>query len=50
VNGVDQTFAERDSETTAQWYYEKGESGIVQDDGETELTSGDTLTVSYKGL
>lgn len=50
VNGVDQTFAERDSETTAKWYYEKGESGIVQDDAETELTDSDILTVSYKGL
>ena len=47
---ANQTLAVRDSGVTAQWYYQKGEKEIIQDKGETPLTSSDFLEVNYKGL
>jgi len=52
---VNQTVASRDDNEDgepvgAQWYFEKGSYEIVQDDGDTPITSADTLRVNFKGL
>jgi hypothetical protein len=49
VDATNKSVAEVET-TIAQWYYDKGSNAIVQDDAETELTSGQVLTVNYVGL
>lgn len=51
LNGLDQTVGYRDDEQGGfDWYFEKGENVIVQDDAGTPITSNDELIVSYRGL
>lgn len=50
VNEVSQTVGIRGVETGFQFYWNKGDKSITQDEAETVLTSSDTLTIEYQGF
>lgn len=50
VNAVSQTVGIRGLDTGKQWYWNKGESEITQDDAGTALTTAQTLAVTYQGF
>lgn len=50
VNGVSKTVGIRGIDTGKDWYWNKGEKEITQDDGGTALISSQTLAVTYIGL
>jgi len=50
VNGVTQTVGIRGLETGFDWYWQKGDKTISQDESGTKLTASDILTVEYKGF
>ncbi len=49
VNSVAKTIGIRQVETGKDWYWNKGEKEITQDDAGVKLTNVDTLAVTYKG-
>jgi hypothetical protein len=49
LNGGAQTVGIRDLDTGKDWYWSKGSADLVQDSGDTVLTSSDTLSVAYVG-
>jgi hypothetical protein len=50
VNGVSKTVGIKGVDTGKDWYWNKGENVISQDDAATALTTVQTLTVTYQGL
>lgn len=50
VNAVTKTVGIRGLESGKDWYWNKGDPIITQDDAGTTLTSSDTLEVTYQGL
>lgn len=50
VNGVGKTVGIRGVDTGKDWYWNKNENEISEDDGGTALTTSDTLAVTYQGL
>jgi hypothetical protein len=50
VNTVSKTIGIKGVDTGKDWYWNKGEKEITQDDGGTILTSSDDLEVTYRGL
>lgn len=50
VNSVSKTVGIRGLETGFDWYWNKGEFIISQDDAGTILNPGDTLEITYQGL
>jgi hypothetical protein len=50
VNGGAATVGIRGVDSGKDWYWNKGEALITQDDGAAALGSGTTATVAYKGL
>jgi hypothetical protein len=50
VNAVRQKVGIKELETGKQWYWNKGENFITQDESGTPLTSADMITIEYEGL
>lgn len=50
VNSVAKTVGIRGLETGCDFYWQKNDKMLSQDDGDTKLTSSDTLRISYKGF
>jgi len=50
VNGLAQTVGIHQVETGKGWYWNKNSREVIQDDGDTPLSSTDTLAVTYRGL
>lgn len=50
VNGAAQTVGIRGVDEGKQWYWNKGEKEITQDDSGTPLTTAQTLVIKYRGL
>ncbi len=49
VNGVPKSVGIQGVETGQDWYWNKGESELTQDDAAAALTSADTLAATYTG-
>ncbi|MBX5477383.1 MAG: hypothetical protein IRZ18_09725, partial [Clostridia bacterium] len=50
VNGQPQTVGIKGVDTGRQWFWNKGDAVITQDDSVPPLTASDTLQVTYRGL
>lgn len=50
VNEVDKTVGIRGIDTNKDWYWNKGDPSITQDEGAIALTEQDAVSISYKGM
>lgn len=50
VNGDEQTVGIRELDKDKQWYWQKGDKNITQDDSEAVLNDTDILEVTYQGF
>ncbi|AFK87413.1 MULTISPECIES: hypothetical protein [Thermoanaerobacterium] len=50
VNGIQKTVGIKGVDTGKDWYWNKGDAIITQDDAATPLAATDTLQITYQGL
>jgi hypothetical protein len=49
VNGIAKTVGIKGIDTSKDWYWNKGDAVLTQDEGDTPLTASDILEVTYRG-